>query len=133
MANNQSMVTIYIPKDEVEHAVVGTLLRNAGIKFNSKNAIVQNLFGAGQIGGHNLLTGPVEIQVHSNYEKKARKVIQEWLTEKEGLAHAKEKEITPGKRTINRLLKNRKTWTHPIETGRGNKPYIPRARRGTEK
>jgi hypothetical protein len=51
-----------------------SILEDADIPFMAKGEGVQDLFGMGRIGpaGYNLITGPVEIQVPSNYEKEAR-------------------------------------------------------------
>ena len=75
MVEELKLVTVYVPGNEAEHLAIGTLLRNVGIKYYSKNAVVQNLFGAGQIGGSNLITGSIEIQVNTTDEKQAIDVI----------------------------------------------------------
>lgn len=51
MASDSTLFTVYIPRDEADYLAIGSLLQSAGIEYYSKNAGVQNLFGAGQIGG----------------------------------------------------------------------------------
>lgn len=79
MAIESNVVTVYVPRDEADHLAVGTILHNAGIEYYSKNAHVQNLFGAGQIGGSNLITGGIEIQVAAGEAGKAKEVIDEFV------------------------------------------------------
>ena len=45
------------------------------IEFFSLNEGVQNLFGAGEIGGYNIVTGAIEIQVAEKNVEKANKLI----------------------------------------------------------
>ena len=71
MADESSkLITVCVPKDEAEKLAIGSLLQSDGIEYYSKNAGVQNLFGAGQIGGSYLITGVIEIQVAANGKKK---------------------------------------------------------------
>jgi hypothetical protein len=75
MAEESNPVTVFVPRNEAEHLAVGALLRSAGIEFYSKNALIQDLFGAGQLGGSNLITGAIEIQVAAKDADKAKKLI----------------------------------------------------------
>jgi hypothetical protein len=86
MPDNQVLVTVYIPKNEAELLVVGALLQNAGIKYYSKNSTIQNLFGAGQIGSHNLIIGPVEIQISPGAVEQAKEVILKGISDHYGPA-----------------------------------------------
>lgn len=85
MVDDSKLVTVYIPNNEAEHLTVVGLLEGAGIKCYSKNAGVQNLFGAGQIGtGFNIAAGPIQIQVFEDSLEKAKQIISEELSDKKG-------------------------------------------------
>lgn len=75
------LITVYVPQDEAENLAVGSLLHSAGIEYYSKNAGVQNLFGAGQIGGSNLITGAIEIQVAAKDLDRAKEILKEMTRE----------------------------------------------------
>lgn len=78
MKDDSKLVTVYIPNDEAEHLTIVGLLESAGIKCYSKNAGVQNLFGAGQIGtGFNIAAGPIQIQVSEDTFERAKEIISE--------------------------------------------------------
>jgi len=66
MSNDSKLVTIYKPKDRAEYYVITGLLDSVGIEYFSLNEGVQNLFGAGELGGFNIATGAIEIQVTEN-------------------------------------------------------------------
>lgn len=72
-------VTIFVPRDVSEQVVAESLLREAGIPFDSRFDQVQNLIGWGQFGGTNLATGPVKIQVPAEYADEARQLFDEGL------------------------------------------------------
>lgn len=63
MSNDSKLITVYIPKDKADCLVIGALLDSAGIEYFLLNAGVQSLIGAGEIGGYNVATGAIEIQV----------------------------------------------------------------------
>ena len=65
--------------DPAEHALAEAALHEADIPFATRNAAIQHLLGAGQIGGVNLVTGPPEIQVASSDASRARNLIREAL------------------------------------------------------
>ena len=79
MPSTPDLVTIYSPRDESEHMLVQSMLRGAGIEFVSKNAITQNLFGVGQIGGFNPAHGSIEVQVLAHDVDAARQVLSDLL------------------------------------------------------
>lgn len=63
MNDDERFVVISTPASEVERMLVESLLSDAGISYSLRNVDVQNLFGAGQIGGSNIITGPVQVIV----------------------------------------------------------------------
>ena len=75
MSNDSKLITVYIPKDKAEHLVIEALLDSFGIESFSLNAGVQNLIGAGEIGGFNVAAGAIEIQVAEGDVDKAIKLI----------------------------------------------------------
>jgi hypothetical protein len=72
--------TILVPADANERVVAESLLQEAGIPFYAKNEDLQDLFGWGQIGGANLLVGPVTLQVSAEYAEEARGLLAARLT-----------------------------------------------------
>lgn len=70
-------VTVFSTGNPALISLSKSLLEDADIPFMAKGEGVQDLFGIGRIGsaGYNLITGPVEIQVPSNYEKEARAIL----------------------------------------------------------
>jgi hypothetical protein len=95
-ANNGKLVTVYVPMNEADHLAVGALLRGAGIDFYSQNAGVQNLFGAGQIGGFNLAAGPVKIQVTEENVGAAAEIIKQAFSQKDDRGEYEIPDICPG-------------------------------------
>lgn len=76
------LVTVYTPADEAEHLLVQSVLEEAGIRYHSKNALVQNLFGWGTIGtGYNVATGPIAVQVHEQDAERATNVLESYFAE----------------------------------------------------
>lgn len=76
MIPSADLVTVAEPEDPIHRSVVESALEDAGIPFLVRNADIQSLFGAGQIGGFNLLTGPIAIQVESRFADEAIEVLQ---------------------------------------------------------
>ena len=76
MVEEVKLVTVCEPMSEAEHLVIAGLLESEGIKYYSKNAGVQNLFGVGSIGGGNLITGVIKIQVAQQDLSRAREIIE---------------------------------------------------------
>ena len=75
MSNDSKLVTRNKPKDRSEYYVITGLLDSAGIEYFSLNEGVQNLFGAGEIGGFNIATGAIEIQVSIENVEKVNELI----------------------------------------------------------
>ncbi|MBI2840841.1 MAG: DUF2007 domain-containing protein [Acidobacteria bacterium] len=75
MSPDRKVVTLCVPRDTAEFAVVQGLLAEAGIEFVSKNVQLQNLVGYGQIGGLNPVVGPIEIFVAAEDAERAREVL----------------------------------------------------------
>ncbi len=75
MSEDGELVTIFRSRDLSEQAFVASVLDEAGIPFLEANTEVQNLIGAGQIGGMNLLTGPVEIRVSREHAETAKNLL----------------------------------------------------------
>jgi hypothetical protein len=72
------MVTVFEPTSPGDRMLAEAALEHAGITFVAKNSEIQDLFGAGQIGGFNLATGGVQLQVALEDEETARQVISEF-------------------------------------------------------
>jgi hypothetical protein len=73
------MVTVFLPSDPGEQALIESILEEAEIGYATENSQTQNLFGVGQIGGYNLVVGPVRIQVTEEDAERARRLIDEAL------------------------------------------------------
>ena len=79
MSNDSKLITIYISQNKADILtkipIIEALLNSAGIEYFSLNEGVQNLFGAGEIGGFNIATGGIEIQVAENNVDKVNELI----------------------------------------------------------
>lgn len=76
-SEEENFVTILATGDSGQIAFAKSLLDDAGIPYVAKGEGVQDLFGMGRLGGgYNFVTGPVQIQVHSNYEDEARELLE---------------------------------------------------------
>ena len=74
------LVTVYTPADEAEHLLVQSVLEEAGIRYYSKNALVQNLFGLGTIGtGYNVAAGLIAVQVHEQDAERATMILESYF------------------------------------------------------
>lgn len=82
-AGSEEMVTVLVPDDFTEQALAESALREADVPFAVRNAGVQNLVGAGQIGGFNVATGPPEIQVAPSNVLRATHRLREALGSEE--------------------------------------------------
>lgn len=71
------MVTVLVVEEATEQALAESVLREAGVPFAVRNAGVQHLVGAGQIGGRNVATGPPEIQVAPSDALRANTLLRE--------------------------------------------------------
>ena len=81
MTKNSKLISIYFPENEVAQNAVCAVLESAGIDYYAKNAGVQNLFGAGQIGGGNVAVGGIEIQVAAEDVEAATQLLDEEFPE----------------------------------------------------
>ena len=75
MAYEDEMLTVIVIENPVQQALIEDVLTDADIPYMIKSAGVQNLFGAGQLGGVNLVTGPIEIQVPRSELNRANELI----------------------------------------------------------
>ncbi|MEW5764033.1 MAG: putative signal transducing protein [Acidobacteriota bacterium] len=71
------LVTVLTAADPLRLGLAKTLLSDAGVPFVVRNEGVQGLFGAGELGGFNVLVGPVEVQVKEKDADFAREVLGE--------------------------------------------------------
>lgn len=76
---SSEMVTVFLPSDPGEQALVESILDEAEIGYATENSQTQNLFGVGQIGGYNLVVGPVRIEVAEGDAERARRLIEDAL------------------------------------------------------
>ncbi len=83
-------VTVYLPGDPVDQSIAESCLAEAEIPYFAKNGGVQALIGAGEIGGFNVATGGVEIQVPSDRLEDAREVLRDLIEA------AREEEVPTG-------------------------------------
>jgi hypothetical protein len=74
---SSEMVTVFVPSDPGEQALIESILDDAEIDYLAENSQTQNLFGVGQIGGYNLVVGPIRIQVAKEDAERARRLIEE--------------------------------------------------------
>jgi hypothetical protein len=75
MEMSSEMVTVFVPTDPGEQALIESILDEAEIGYVAENSQIQNLFGVGQIGGYNPVVGPVRIQVAEEDAEQARQLI----------------------------------------------------------
>ncbi len=87
MANEDELITVIAIENPVQQAIIEDVLTNADIPYMVKNAGLQDLFGAGQLGGTNLITGPVEIQVPQSEYDRAQELINHALENSEPEEH----------------------------------------------
>jgi putative signal transducing protein len=77
-SEEERFVTVFTTGDPGLIAFAKSLLNDADIPYVVKGEGVQDLFGMGRMGtGYNFITGPVRLQVHSNYEREARELLSE--------------------------------------------------------
>ncbi|MEW6366088.1 MAG: DUF2007 domain-containing protein [Acidobacteriota bacterium] len=104
-SSENELVTIWVPQDPSECAVVEGLLADAGIQFVTRNAQLQNLIGHGQVGGLNPVVGPIEILVAAEDASCARELLEPrcdpaWAGPARDVVEAAEDEIS---RRVRRL------------------------------
>lgn len=76
-AGADELVTIFASSDLAELAVAKLVLESEGLPFITKGEGVQDLFGWGRLGGMNLITGPVQLQVRRQDADLARELLEE--------------------------------------------------------
>lgn len=69
------LVTVLTAANPVRLGLAKTLLEDAGIAHVVKNEGLQGLFGAGELGGFNVLVGPAEVLVKEEDAAFARQVL----------------------------------------------------------
>ena len=80
---HSDLETVFEATEPVDQMWVESLLEEAGIAYFTANEGVQNLFGVGQIGGFNLVTGPIAVRVPVADADRARDLIAQGLAERE--------------------------------------------------
>jgi hypothetical protein len=76
-SSSGEMVTVLVVEEPTQQALAESVLREADVPFLVRNAGVQHLIGAGQIGGANVMTGPPQIQVASSDALRASTLLRE--------------------------------------------------------
>ena len=71
------LVTVLRSADSGLLAVAQSLLRSADIPTLVRGEALQDLIGAGRIGGCNIVTGPAELQVRPEDAADAREILRE--------------------------------------------------------
>ena len=81
MVADQELETVFVPDDPTQLALAESVLRKAGISYAAQNSELQNLFGAGEVGGYNPAIGAVAIQVAASDLERTRELLAEALGE----------------------------------------------------
>ncbi len=76
---DNSFVTIFKTSNQIKLAHVKSILDSANILYCVKNEMVQTLFGMGNIGGVNQITGPVEVQVETDNVETSQELLSELI------------------------------------------------------
>jgi len=71
------LVTVFATGNPALLAMAKSILDHAEILYLAKGEGLQNLFGAGSIGGYNPALGPVELQVNVQDENEARELLEQ--------------------------------------------------------
>ena len=80
MTTDSDLVTVLEVDNPVQQSLAEEVLTDNGIDYVVLHEGVQHIIGAGQIGGRNVLTGPVVIRVRMPDADRARQLITEVLT-----------------------------------------------------
>jgi hypothetical protein len=70
------METIYETSDLAELSLIKALFEREHIHYNARGENLQNLFGAGLLGGFNLITGAIKIDVAKSDVEKATMILR---------------------------------------------------------
>lgn len=81
MIADQELETVLVPDDPTQLALTESVLRDAGIAYATQSSEIQNLFGAGEVGGYNPAIGAVAIQVAAVDLERTRALLAEALGE----------------------------------------------------
>lgn len=71
------LVSVLAASSEGQRLLAESILRDAGIEFVLKNYAAQHFIGLGQVGGGNLIIGPVELLVAETDQETARALLSE--------------------------------------------------------
>lgn len=78
---DQELATVLVPDDPTQLALARSVLDDAGISYAAQSSEVQNLYGAGEVGGYNPAIGAVAIQVAAADLERSRELLAEALGE----------------------------------------------------
>ena len=78
------LVTVFESSDIALIAMAKGSLQDAGIQFVVQNEFTQNLFGLGQMGSYNHITGPVRIQVVAEDAEAAHNLVADLQEDSDG-------------------------------------------------
>lgn len=70
------LVTVFRSGDLMKVMIAESILRSAEMDFLTRGKDVQSLFGIGSIGGMNIVTGPMEIQVRGEDVRDAEEMLE---------------------------------------------------------
>jgi hypothetical protein len=73
----EDLVTVYGVGDPGDLVLAKSLLDDAGIPHFELGEGIQDLFGAGRLGGFSIVAGPVQIQVPASRAEEARELLEE--------------------------------------------------------
>jgi ribosomal protein L10 len=77
LPDNIPLVPVLESSDEAVLMVARSLLDGAGILYFVENDLLQNMLGAGRLGGGNLVTGPAVIVVREDDAADAAKLLED--------------------------------------------------------
>ena len=72
-----ALVPVFEASDEAVLMVARSLLDGEGIPYFVKNDLLQNMLGAGRLGGGNLVTGPAVVVVREDDAADAAKLLED--------------------------------------------------------
>ena len=75
MSPDPDQVTVLEVHDPIQQALIESVLTDYDVPYIVRNEGVQHIIGAGQLGGTNVLTGPIIIQVPKAEAERARELI----------------------------------------------------------
>ena len=77
LPDNIPLVPVLESSDEAVLMVVKSLLDGEGIPYFVENDLLQNMLGAGRLGGGNLITGPAVVVVRGDDAADAAKLLED--------------------------------------------------------